>query len=354
MTHKNDFNSTHTFTAGVANQNINAILENDITISGEWTPIGVYSNTTTQAKPYSGTFDGDGKTVMFQDSTISAQYAGLFGNVSGSVKNLVVVGSVSSTAESPLSVAGISAVLNGGTIEYCVNKATVLNISMTGTGGIVGYVASDGGTVTGCVNMGNITSEQSTVGGIVGATASTSTLNISKCINVGEVFGTSNISGVLGNSASSSITISNCMNLGKISANNSSGVAYASGITTPSAAYTVSFSINVGEVTASGTSTLSLYGGISSVTSYLSNYSNNYYDNSVNSNVVDSSVNGITGKSTDELIGTSVLDGISSENWSFAENRYPLPDLENSLPTGSDASGQTIWDQIVDAATPNI
>ena len=349
---KSNPNSTHEFNADNEYQNVNAVLESDITLSGDWTPIGVYpTNTTTTAKPYSGTFDGNGKTIKFEitHNNPNMYSSGLFQMLAGTVKNLIIAGYIFRVEVGYIG--SITGYLDGGTIENCVNEALITNSATNGTGGIVGYVGTAGGKITGCINLMKVSSSYSTVGGIVGNVGNmpvNSNLTISKCINLGEISGESNISGILGNANTSAISISDCMNLGKISTNKTSETAYASGITTPSENYTVSSCINVGEVTA--TATNSFQGGISSVTTK-GIYTNNYYDSTVNSSVVDgSNTNGITGISTNNLIGSNIsLNGISTDDWSFAEGRYLLPDIAGSIPGGENGE---MWNAVIAAATP--
>lgn len=60
-------------------------LANDIDLSNlQWTPVGTASN-----KTFAGTFDGQGHTVS-NFNAVGDQYAGLFGAVSGTVKNVNV------------------------------------------------------------------------------------------------------------------------------------------------------------------------------------------------------------------------------------------------------------------------
>ena len=346
--YKNNSNSIYTFSANKENQNVNAVLESDITLSEDWTPIGVYSNTTTSAKPYSGTFDGNGKTITFYNITheLTEMYSsGLFQMLAGTVKNLIIAGSIFRTEVGYIG--GITGYLNGGTIENCVNKALITNSASIGTGGIVGYVGTAGGKITGCINLEKVSSSHSIVGGIVGTTGvmSETNVSISKCINMGKISGTSNVSGILGTASASQITISDCMNIGKILANNTSEPAYASGITTPSEDYTVSSCINVGQVTAAVTN--SFQGGISSVTTK-GTYTNNYYDSTVNLSVVDYSTSGITGKSTSDLIALTSEN--LSDQWSFVEGHYPLPDIAGNIPDGENG---VIWSDVLIAATPD-
>ncbi len=320
---------------------INGVLENNIDlVNMSWTPIGKDS----LDYCYEGVFDGQNHTISnINITSTSTNPVGFFGSVyGGTVKNLVVEG----TIDSNYYTGGITGYLNKGTIENCVNKTTITNESMNGTGGIVGYVANNTSSIKNCINIGNVSSSLSTVGGIVGnvanITAGVSSLTINKCINLGEISGTSNVSGILGNAPTTAITISDCMNIGKISATNSSGAAYASGITTPSTSYSVTTSINVGEIY--GIST----GAITSVPSNASSYTNNYYDSTVNSNVVDSSTSGITGKTTAQLL--ALTSNELSDQWSFAVERYPLPNIGSSIPGGENGE---IWQTFVTAATPD-
>ena len=103
----------------------NAILTADIDLSsvcseekGTWTPIGNIESTA-----YTGTFDGNGKTISGLYISSNADYRGLFGYVGtgGTVQNLSVSGSVS-----------------GG----------------RHVGGVVGY--NDGGSVTNSYNTGSV------------------------------------------------------------------------------------------------------------------------------------------------------------------------------------------------------
>ena len=52
---------------------INITLDTDLTLTGEWTPIG------TASQPYTGTFGGNYKTITGLTVTESNEYAGLFG-----------------------------------------------------------------------------------------------------------------------------------------------------------------------------------------------------------------------------------------------------------------------------------
>ncbi len=63
-------------------------LSASIELSGEWSPLCCY-------EPFSGTLDGRGYTISGLRVKGDSQYAGLFGVVSGKIKNLTVEGNVS-------------------------------------------------------------------------------------------------------------------------------------------------------------------------------------------------------------------------------------------------------------------
>ena len=168
-----------------------------------WTPIGnSFSNS------YSGTFNGNGKTISglyINDST--ADYQGLFGYVgsSGTVKDLTVSGNVSGSN----SVGGVVG-LNSGNVENCYNTGTV-----TGTDDYVGgVVGQNRGSVTNCYNTGTgtVTGSSDYVGGVVGYNNEG---RVENCHNIGEVSGNRYVGGVVGDNSSGSVE--NCYNTGVVS-----------------------------------------------------------------------------------------------------------------------------------------
>ena len=159
------------------------------------------------ANDFSGTFDGNGHTVML-NITASTPNVGLFSKLAGGavVKNVKVDGTVSGTE----GVAGIAAQANGATISGCINCAI---ISATGryVGGIVGKL--QGGTVENCYNTGAISSSRNrpavNLGGIVGYIDESAT--VKNCYNVGEITVTNkatNMAGIAGWCVAS--TVENC------------------------------------------------------------------------------------------------------------------------------------------------
>ncbi len=178
------------------------VLNTDGTLNGDgsnlraWTPIGnLY-------RMYSGTFDGDGHTVgglYLNDS--SKSYAGLFGYVGGTVKNVGVIDSYFSGSVVVGGVVGCSAV--NSVIVGCYNTGTV-NGSGSCVGGVVG--SNCGGVIQNCSNAGMVSGADS-VGGIAGESISGG--SVQNCYNVGVIIGNEEVGGVVGSNNYGS-TVTNC------------------------------------------------------------------------------------------------------------------------------------------------
>lgn len=144
---------------------------------------------------YSGTFDGNNKTVSGLYFNDNSTRIGLFGSseADGNIKN---VGVVDSYFKGNNFVGGVCG-LNDGTITNCYNAGNLTAIESSATiGGICGY---NRGTVTNCYNTGTVTAtgQVASVGGVCGC----STAPISNCYNIGIVTATSSdtdISGICG------------------------------------------------------------------------------------------------------------------------------------------------------------
>ena len=160
-----------------------------------WTPIAdCMEDHTTQ---YSGTFDGNNKTVSGLYFNGNSTCIGLFGSSEsdGNIKNVGVVDSYFKGNDFVGGVCG----RNDGTITNCYNAGNLTAIDPTAAiGGICGY-NDNGGTIANCYNTGTVTATGSvaSVGGVCGC----STAPISNCYNTGTVTATSSgadISGICG------------------------------------------------------------------------------------------------------------------------------------------------------------
>ena len=146
------------------NTGIDITLTGNIDLKGiDWTPIGKDDN-----KAYTGTFDGNGKTITGLTVTGSYKYAGLFGDIdeNGTVKNVVLEG-VQITSDNSSGYAGGVAGDSWGTIENCSVSGSVSGTTFAG--GVVG--SQWGGSITGC-NSSATVKGVIFAGGIAGETNS--------------------------------------------------------------------------------------------------------------------------------------------------------------------------------------
>lgn len=107
--------------------NINAILANDIDMSGcDWVPIGLSTDeNVNSAQPFSGTFDGNGykiSNISIPEGTNYAR-AGLIGYAkNATIRNVIVE---NATLRATWQMAAICGRMDGGTIENCGSFGTL-------------------------------------------------------------------------------------------------------------------------------------------------------------------------------------------------------------------------------------
>ena len=216
---------------------------------------------------YSGTFDGQNHIVSGIECTGGSNYSGMFGTLTGTVKNCRFAGVSVSGGNYTGAVAGY----NDGNIKNCsvlsghvsgamgtggitgVNAGTISNcdvaaaVSSTdwGIGGIAGQNSS-GSSITDCHVSGNISSHSDTLGGIVGINFGT----ISSSHTTGTITGTKVVGGIVGQNDS---FVEACYATGSINGTNTVGGLVANNSGTLKACYSSA------TVTCSGTGYL---GGI--------------------------------------------------------------------------------------------
>ena len=157
-------------------KSIKARLMNDITVdkSTQWTPIG-----TSQARPFEGTFDGNGKTITGLTYTdTSVNYVGLIGYAD----------------------------------DATIQDVTVKDSAFNGNdyiGTVCGFIV--GGTITGCTNSGSTVSGSWKIGGIAGKAKYT---NVQRCVNTGKVSGKNDLGGIVG--CTEDARVQDCGNTGNV------------------------------------------------------------------------------------------------------------------------------------------
>ena len=211
---------------------INITLTADITLTGEWTPIGIDDK-----HQYIGTFDGGNHTISGLTVTGSDEYAGLFGYIGkdgGTVKN-VVLENVQITSDNQYAYVGGVAGYSEGNIENCSVSGSVSgNSNSDGTSNCVGGVVGQqyGGTITECSSSA-IVDGRNEVGGVAGKTNSAT---LTACYATGDVTAertpTNNTyaGGVVGSNFSS--TLIACYATGSVTGTGTgTGSIYVGGVT---------------------------------------------------------------------------------------------------------------------------
>lgn len=209
----------------------------DDTPANLWTPIS-------QDTTFQGTFDGQNHTIRGLYSSITSTYErnGFFGNVAGTVKNLVldnccfdggtgvwsgaIAGELTGTIENVTlknsqikaanqRVGGIAGQVTGTVKDVKVQDSTIEGAHYVG--GVTGILGSNGKVRTAyCDAAIKNSSTDKSAGGIVGLSSYNATgMEISDCWYAGKL-SASQGGGILGHSNSSGITISHCLNTGEM------------------------------------------------------------------------------------------------------------------------------------------
>ena len=194
---------------------IDITLTGNITLTGEWTPIGNYE------QKYTGTFDGNGKTITgltFNQS--ETNNVGLIGSLgeNGIVRD-VKLDKVTIKANN--NVGGIVGGNRGGSIIGCSVSGDISGARQVG--GVVGYFGVGYNVVTACYHEGSVSGSVS-VGGVAGDSAYGS---LTACYHAGNVSGSQYVGGVAGYNSTTG-TVTACYWSGY----DGNGVGFGSGETT--------------------------------------------------------------------------------------------------------------------------
>lgn len=292
-TFRDDVNNGNTYEGKVV------LLTTDITLDGEWIPIGKYNNTSTNPddvinRCFKGIFDGKFHKINNLSINSTEKAKGLFALVKdGTVKNIGIESG---------NISGYSAV--GGLVGYayddakitnCYNKATIITIDRF-AGGIVGY-AKNNVSIENCYNTGTITTELSDIGGICGELNNS---KISNCYNMGNITGKATIANFLGGVTSN--IVGNCTII------NSYSAATVSSINQSLSTYTGAI---IGRVDDADISTI---------------IENNYFlENTVNGGNGINVIEGTKSKSSDEMKEIyNILGNKFKEDTNIINNGYPI------------------------------
>ena len=182
---------------------ISCTLTDDITLTSDWTPI---------SSTFAGTFDGNNKYISgLKIRNTDGNNAGLFAQISGTVKDLELRDVDIEVSVNPSKYVGAVAGYSTGTIENCVVSGTVTGNgqgSGFSVGGVVG--GSYKAKIIGCSSTASVTGNgpAGRVGGIVGSNMSSYVI---ACYHTdgaitGKVTGNIYAGGVVGRNVASQVT----------------------------------------------------------------------------------------------------------------------------------------------------
>ena len=164
------------------NTALDAVLKADIDYA-EFTKIG-----DTGDHKYAGTFDGQFHTITF-NCTASAASWGLFGGVSGTIKNLKVDGSITTGVNK---IGGIVGECFGGTIENCISSVDIIGTASLDAcyAGICARSSASGVKINNCIYEGTIDApEAGNMASIVGWAGDGCNATVTNCIFTGTING---------------------------------------------------------------------------------------------------------------------------------------------------------------------
>lgn len=197
-------------------------LAADISLEGiNWQPIGLheYASGKSLGKVFAGTFDGNNHkiTELTIEVTNGAKMYGLFGQVLGTIQNLIVEDCTIIGAASG-KVGSVAGSISGGKLIKVESTANI-DVSSNFVGGLAGCVEGNKkGTFTECIFNGSVEGNKH-VGGLVGFANTNAQLTISKSQNSATVstkVDDSNVGGLCGYVQQSTATITDSTNNGLV------------------------------------------------------------------------------------------------------------------------------------------
>ena len=302
-----------------------------------WTPISTFS----------GTFDGNGKTIsnLFIDSTDSGD-VGLFATLGseGVIENLSVTGTVTAKVTGDATVGGLVG-RNSGTIATSTHAAVDVSVQASGTinaGGLVGFNA-EFATVRGSYATGHVSASTSTgfvnmvstVGGLVGdnggtIAASYATGDVDAASGSATIRGVARAGGLVG-SSSGDITASYATGDVTATAAGASGSATAGGLVGNASSGDITASYSTGMPAATGADLATNAGGLVGAVNDTVNVNNSYFD----------MMSSKTATTTDDDPGKTTLELQTPRSTSTpADNIYATWDVNIDDTDGGDAP----WD----------
>jgi len=172
-------------------------------IIGQWVALGSPNN-----RPFSGIFDGNGKTISNFSPSGNRDGIGLFGCVRGRIKDLGLV-NPNVITQNCWYIGSLVGYLDQGYIIDCYAKSA----SVSGGGSVGGLVGAGNGTVARCYSTGQIWGDTH-VGGLVGLVGPGLVTN---CYAKASVSANQDVGGLVGKTDHQTSTITDCYATGSVS-----------------------------------------------------------------------------------------------------------------------------------------
>ena len=180
------------------------VLQNDIRV---FDTVGAFNSDASKKKPFSGIFDGNGKTITLYSVNGASDKATFGCAKEATVKNLNVNGFIYGA----YSLGGIYGNASGCTAENCTNDTKIKGTDHY-IGGIAGW-SGNGSKFINCINNATVRGN-SNVGGIAGRSGeNTRFLN---CANNGSIIGNSSVGDIVGNSNGDNIALGSALSEGNL------------------------------------------------------------------------------------------------------------------------------------------
>ncbi len=193
--------------------------ENDIDLTGiTWAPVG------TPAKPFSGTYNGNGFKINELNIPGSNDKVAMFAYNRGTL-NKIHIASGSVAGKDTVAVLCVFNV--GGTISDCVNEVDLAGKSVAA--GICA-VNQDNGSITGCQNKGKVSVPAISLAYIGGVCARNDAGTIARCTNSGAVSTAGQFCAGIAAYNGISSTIERCMNNAVVDGGGTTSSSYIGGI----------------------------------------------------------------------------------------------------------------------------
>ena len=161
---------------GNAYKDVYFLLTADLDLSGHnWTPVGTYSETPADRRPFEGYFDGDFHTISNLTISTESDYQGLFGFIDNdrayystpSVSSLIVKNpDLEQTGENSCAIGSIAGTISFGYLFNCgVEGGTVAGND--NVGGLVGQTLHNTARIYACYNAGTAVFGDMLAGGVL-------------------------------------------------------------------------------------------------------------------------------------------------------------------------------------------